>query len=65
MTIFRFFRFAGVSRMLFGGKVLVAEWAGHGSGSLMKLEIRTGFFGVCVVGEGTWSMVGVYEFFWT
>ena len=49
MTIFRFFRFAGVSRMQVGGKVLGAEWAGHGSGPWDKLEIRTGFFGVCVV----------------
>ena len=39
--------------MLFGGKVLVAERAGHGSVLWDKLEIRTGCFGVCVVGEGS------------
>ena len=43
--------------MLFGGKVLVAERAGHGSGPWDKLEIRTGFFGVCVVGGGTYEMI--------
>ena len=39
------------------GKVLVAERAGHGSGPWDKLEIRTGFFGVCVVGEGSYEMI--------
>lgn len=39
--------------MLIDGKVLVAEWTGHVSVLLMKLEIRTGFFRVYVLGVGT------------
>jgi hypothetical protein len=43
--------------MQVGGKVLGSEWAGHGSGPWDKLEIRTGFFGVCVVWVGNMRSV--------